>query len=256
MTSPDEKTPLYSEPSTLETQSSQQYRSLRGRLVHRRVPALLILVAVWFSFRAAFVYRHHYCPHKGLEEEETKLVPLEAHIMSKCPDAKDCLQQLVLPTMANVSDKINFTLSYIGSLDPKSDEVHCMHGPEECLGNIIQLCAADVYPDPKMYLGFTNCMTSDYKDIPQRDLVEECAMEYGIDFGKLNSCISDEGKGIDLLRASVERSRTLGVTKSCTIRLADEVRCIRDGGKWYDCEGGSEVKDLVADIESLYKKYN
>ena len=158
--------------------------------------------------------------------------------------------------MANVSDKVNFTLSYIGSLDPKSDEVHCMHGPGECLGNIIQLCAADVYPDPKMYLGFTNCMTSDYKDIPQRDLVEECAMEYGIDFGTLNNCISDEGKGLDLLRASVERSRTSGVTKSCTIRLANEVRCIRDGGEWYDCEGGSEVKDLVADIEALYKKYN
>ena len=41
-------------------------------------------------------------------------VQLEAHIMSKCPDARDCLQQLVVPTMEQVSDKVNFRLSYIG----------------------------------------------------------------------------------------------------------------------------------------------
>jgi hypothetical protein len=256
MSTVDEKSPLYSEAPALETQTQQDHPSLRRRLVHRRIPALLIFVGLWFIFRAAFIYKHHYCPHKGPEDLDVKLVPLEAHIMSKCPDAKDCLQKLVLPTMADVSDKVNFTLSYIGTLDPKSDEVHCMHGPEECLGNIIQLCAADVYPEPKMYLGFTNCMTSDYKDIPKRDLVEACALEYGIDFGKLNGCISEEGKGIDLLRHSVERSRALGVTKSCTIRLAGELRCIRDGGKWFDCEDGSEVKDLIADIQKLYKEYN
>jgi hypothetical protein len=44
-----------------------------------------------------------------------KLVPLEAHIMSKCPDARDCLQKLVLPTMQRVSEKVNFTLSFIGT---------------------------------------------------------------------------------------------------------------------------------------------
>jgi hypothetical protein len=44
-----------------------------------------------------------------------ELVPFEAHIMSKCPDAKDCLKEMVLPTMQRVFDKVNFTLSYIGT---------------------------------------------------------------------------------------------------------------------------------------------
>jgi hypothetical protein len=44
-----------------------------------------------------------------------KLVPLEAHIMSKCRDAKDCLHDLVLPVMEQVVDKVNFTLSFIGT---------------------------------------------------------------------------------------------------------------------------------------------
>lgn len=50
------------------------------------------------------------------ETKATKaLVPLEAHIMSKCPDAQECLQMLVLPTMQRVIDKVNFTLSFIGT---------------------------------------------------------------------------------------------------------------------------------------------
>lgn len=44
--------------------------------------------------------------------EQTK-IPLEAHIMSKCPDAQDCLQKLVLPAMEKISDKVDFTLSFI-----------------------------------------------------------------------------------------------------------------------------------------------
>lgn len=48
-------------------------------------------------------------------ESNHSLVPLEAHIMSKCPDAKDCLQDLVVPAMEQVVDKVNFTLSFIGT---------------------------------------------------------------------------------------------------------------------------------------------
>lgn len=40
-------------------------------------------------------------------------IPLEAHIMSKCPDAKSCLKELILPTMEQVSDKVDFQLSFI-----------------------------------------------------------------------------------------------------------------------------------------------
>lgn len=42
------------------------------------------------------------------------LVPLEAHIMSKCPDAKDCLRDLVVPAMENIVDMVDFNLSFIG----------------------------------------------------------------------------------------------------------------------------------------------
>jgi Gamma interferon inducible lysosomal thiol reductase (GILT) len=150
-----------------------------------------------------------------------------------------------------------------------------MHGPEECMGNIVELCAANIYPDPKIYLGFTMCLTRDYKDIPQHDLMADCALEHGMDLAKLDECAvrDDGGFGVGMLRDSVRRSTDVrpsplfsillrnmlisilqaGVTKSCTVRVNEEIYCIRDGGKWKDCPNGPGVNDLVIAIEKLYR---
>lgn len=108
--------------------------------------------------------------------------------------------------MQRVSEKVDFKLSYLGT-PTSNDGVDCKHGASECMGNIIELCAAQLYPDPKIYLGFTMCLTRDYQEIPAQALVEDCALEHGIDFEELNKCSSrDDGKGIEMLRDSVKRS--------------------------------------------------
>jgi len=48
-----------------------------------------------------------------MSDNATK-VPLEAHIMSKCPDARDCLRNFVVPAMEAIVDKVDFRLSFIG----------------------------------------------------------------------------------------------------------------------------------------------
>lgn len=48
-------------------------------------------------------------------QNNVSLVPLEAHIMSKCPDARDCLRDLVVPAMEKIADKVDFRLSFIGT---------------------------------------------------------------------------------------------------------------------------------------------
>ncbi|KIW97835.1 uncharacterized protein Z519_01419 [Cladophialophora bantiana CBS 173.52] len=252
----DEKLPAYESAARVVP---KQHDPRQRYLVRRLIPAILTILVICSLFRTAFVCHHHYHPHlwrtptPTVEDEaaESK-VPLEIHVMSKCPDARDCLRELIVPTMIQANEKVDFTMSFIGSVDPNSDAVSCKHGPGECLGNIILLCAAKVYPEVKLWLGFANCMITDYPNIPKRDLVQSCAMEHGLDFQQLNSCISEEGEGIDLLRASIERSQENNVTRSCTVRLAGKVRCIRDGGEWYDCPGGSSVDALVDDINNLY----
>ncbi|KAJ6784003.1 hypothetical protein PWT90_07780 [Aphanocladium album] len=181
-------------------------------------------------------------------------VPLEAHIISKCPDTRDALRQLLLPAMQQVYDKVDFKLSYIGSLIDGG--VKCKHGPSECLGNIIELCARELYPDPKISLGFVMCLTRDYQHIPERSLIEDCALEHAIDIKKLNDCATqDDGAyGLDLLRTSVQHSSDVNATISCTIRLDDQVYCIRDGGEWKNCSHGSSVNDLVLALACLAQR--
>jgi hypothetical protein len=135
------------------------------------------------------------------------------------------------------------------------DGVACKHGQSECLGNIIELCAAHLYPDPKIYLGFVMCLTRDYEEIPDHSLIEDCALEHSISMTKLNDCASkDDGAfGIGMLKSSFNRSSTAGISKSCTIRLNGQVRCVRDDGKWSDCEGGSTAEDLVRDVKAQSK---
>jgi hypothetical protein len=109
--------------------------------------------------------------------------------------------------MSDVSDKVDFRLSFIGTLT-NDDGVQCKHGQTECLGNILMLCAAAEYPDPKLYLGFSNCLINDYQEIPNKSLIEDCALEHGLDFDTLNQCMSkDTGAyGMGLLRDSVQHS--------------------------------------------------
>ncbi|MCJ1277554.1 hypothetical protein MMC21_005367 [Puttea exsequens] len=242
-------------------------RSRRSILIYLTAIFLIFLILSWASPRLfAPLYNDPNLrikiPQKALQPTDSailttptnaSLVPLEAHIMSKCPDAKTCLEELVVPAMEKVVDKVSFRLSYIGKID-SSDDVQCMHGAEECLGNMMGLCAQDLYPNnTKISLGFSTCLTMNYTRIPDRDLVEECSLEHGIPFEKLNACLSEEGKGLDLLEKSVLRSSGAGVKKSCTVRVAGEVWCIMDGGKWKECKEGHEVVDLVKAVESRYK---
>ena len=76
------------------------------------------------------------------------------------------------------------------------------------MGNIIELCAFELYPDPKISLGFTMCLTRDYENIPSEELVSDCALEHAIDVKALDDCaMRDNGAhGLDMLRKSVTRS--------------------------------------------------
>lgn len=163
-----------------------------------------------------------------------------------------------------------------------------MHGPGECIGDMLMLCAANLpFPPtddesllPQSYprtpiirsLGFANCLINDFQYIPDREFVYECAMEHGIDFDALNKCASQQDdnpkrggqdepllSGVALLRESALRSDGLGVRTSCTVRLDDSVWCVRDGGEWKDCapdSDGANPQALVDRVIQLWDERN
>lgn len=97
----------------------------------RRVLITLLILAIalpfgllgkYFGFSAISATHSARHPHYlslvnaqgNSKMNQTEIVPLEVHIMSKCPDARDCLRDLIVPTMERVSDKVDFKLSFIG----------------------------------------------------------------------------------------------------------------------------------------------
>jgi hypothetical protein len=60
------------------------------------------------------------------------------------------------------------------------------------------------------------CLTRDYKEIPQRSLIEDCALEHAIVFEDLNQCATrDDGSfGVGMLRESVRRSSNVSHSPS------------------------------------------
>lgn len=124
------------------------------------------------------------------------------------------------------------------------------------MGNILELCARKQNPDPKIYLGFTMCITREYERIPDRELIEGCALEHAVDFAALNDCATrDDGQyAMNMLRDSVQRTKAVGVTRSCTVRVDDKIYCIRDGGEWTHCPNGPGVHDLIINVEKLHRQ--
>ena len=87
-------------------------RTTSGKLHKRIMYTVSAVVLLFMGFCIAVIVSD------GFEDDYpanfTGRVPLEAHIMSKCPDARDCLHDMILPAMQNISHKVDFKLSYIG----------------------------------------------------------------------------------------------------------------------------------------------
>lgn len=107
--------------------------SRRDRIIGRLFRRTLIVLCLGFvlyvfvswpsinkgSFSSDSWLEHAFDENGDGDDEAGKLstknskVPLDVHIMSKCPDARDCLQQLIVPAMERIDDVVDFKLSFI-----------------------------------------------------------------------------------------------------------------------------------------------
>jgi len=88
-------------------------RTTSGKLHKRIMWSVTALLLLFMLFCLAVIAQDAY--DDDYDPTWTGRVPLEAHIMSKCPDARDCLHDMILPAMQNISHKVDFKLSYIGT---------------------------------------------------------------------------------------------------------------------------------------------
>jgi len=210
----------------------------------------------------------HLVPFRVQSQDELRTVtdvkvPVQLGVMSRCPDALLCESKFneVLP---KVIDKVDFSLVYIANIDDLEADfgVSCMHGPEECAGNVQQLCVHKYAPF-RNWWEFVTCQNYQGREyIGEPDLALKCANIADIDWESSGAgqCASLDGsgkgsEGVALLKESVLLIEGMGVKKSCTVVINGSAVCVHDG-TWKDCERGHHVNDFVEQIEEEYKRLN
>jgi len=187
-------------------------------------------------------------------------VPVTLGVMSRCPDALLC-ETLFDNVIPRVAEKINLSLVYVAAVNASDPDfgVTCMHGRNECAGNVQQLCVAKHTP-MRTWWEFVMCQNYHGRaHIGSWDVAMKCGRTARIDWEEsgVGQCVgSGTGdEGVQLLHDSIRVAESLDITTSCTVLINSEAVCIHDG-TWKRCENGHEVKDFVDQIEAAYWKLN
>ncbi|KII95217.1 hypothetical protein PLICRDRAFT_34060 [Plicaturopsis crispa FD-325 SS-3] len=221
--------------------------------------ALLLLPVALAAYTPPFVVQDgdaHFAPLDDVK------VPVVLGVMSKCPDALLC-ESVFEQVLKRVSDKVDISLTYVGKIDESEPEfgVTCLHGPDECAGNVQQLCAAKYAPD--QWWHFVQCQNYQGRaKVGTPEVALKCAQASGIDWetSPVGQCAGLDGagrgaEGIKLLQNSVKATAELGIQKSCTILINWKQVCIHDG-TWKECEEGHAATDFIRQINNEYDRIN
>lgn len=194
--------------------------------------------------------------------ENVTRVPVTLGVMSRCPDALLC-EATLDKTFQKTWDLISLDLTFIAKENTSDVDygVTCMHGVEECAGNIQELCAIRLSQDQQQWWTFVQCLNFEGRSkIGNVDLAQKCAGVAKIRWDDeeeevgMQTCINgDTGK--EFLIESLTQSQELGITTSCSIIITGKVRCIHDGD-WKSCETGHTPQEFEEFIRKEYNRLN
>ncbi|KAF9462638.1 hypothetical protein BDZ94DRAFT_1260902 [Collybia nuda] len=190
-------------------------------------------------------------------------VPVQLGVMSRCPDALLC-ENVFDRVLEKVSERVDLSLIYIAKINASEPYfgVQCLHGPQECAGNVQQLCVAEYEPAIKWWQ-FIQCQNFQGRTmIGDPGTAMKCAKASGFDWesSDVGHCAGKDGsgrsiEGINLLKQSIAMAEHLHVEKSCTVLINGRKVCIHDG-TWKQCEDGHTVNDFVRQINDEYERLN
>ncbi|GBE79628.1 predicted protein [Sparassis crispa] len=182
--------------------------------------------------------------------------------MSRCPDALLC-ESVFDHVLKKAADRIDLSLTFIGTINSTEPQygVTCKHGPDECAGNMQELCAMEHAP-MQQWWEFVQCQNFQGREkigLPETAL--QCANVAHIDWDNsgagacANITSGRDSEGVQLLQDSVRQTQKLGIEKSCTIVINGKQVCIHDS-TWKECEGGHTPDDFIRQINEEYDKLN
>jgi len=168
---------------------------------------------------------------------------IQAFIMSKCPDAQSCVEDIIYPALEKVNFKADLHFEVIASIE-KDGSIVCKHGDDECIGNEWILAVQKLY-GVKQTAIFTKTVLDSYGQIPSEDLFHQACTKAQVPYSRVQDEVRVHGRV--LLVESALKTKQSQVVYSCTIHINGREWCVVDGGKQKGCEGGYEkLAELIS----------
>ncbi|XP_047736937.1 gamma-interferon-inducible lysosomal thiol reductase-like [Hyalella azteca] len=135
--------------------------------------------------------------HVASSRADADPVSLQVFYESLCPDSIRFVEEQLAPVYASLSSILSVDITAYGfASDTAKPEggynFTCQHGPDECVGNLLLVCAKKYLPQEPEYIDFNICvMTAEYPP----SAGEQCAAELGVSFAEISACwTSQEGE--------------------------------------------------------------
>ena len=171
------------------------------------------------------------------------------------------LPSVALSPHASLADRQQTTRSYIQTAQPDaSGGFACKHGAPECAGNRQQLCAEAHIPASKSFgvflSSFLLCQWDGNVTIGDPHGTRACLKRAGVGAGtiaEVEACAKG-AEGARLMAESAAAVAAREIVNSCTVFIGGRRRCVRDGGAWRDCPGGSGDADFARSVCEAFKE--
>jgi len=205
-------------------------RALSNKLSSDAIITVIYLLTMkpiiaFFTTLFSTVFAAHLIPFRVQHPDELPTVPdikvsIQLGVMSRCPDALLC-ESTFNDVLSRVIDKVDISLVYIAKINSSEPDfgISCLHGPEECAGNVQQLCANKYAPSKKNWWEFVRCQNYQGREsIGEPDVALKCAHTAGIDWktSGVGQCTGLDGngkgsEGVALLKKSVLLSEKMNI---------------------------------------------
>ncbi|NXQ82875.1 GILT reductase, partial [Nyctibius grandis] len=140
-------------------------------------------------------------------------VELSLYYESLCPACREFLVQQLFPTWLLLpAEALNITLVPYGNAEERNVsgkwDFQCQHGPEECLGNMIETCLMDEAKDFGTYFPVIFCMESGSS--VTKNLEAQCLQVYApqLDAGRIAACVQGD-TGTALMHRNAQLTEAL-----------------------------------------------
>ncbi|XP_068724249.1 gamma-interferon-inducible lysosomal thiol reductase-like [Montipora capricornis] len=129
-------------------------------------------------------------------------VQIALYYESYCGGCKDFIGDQLYPTFQKIGQIMDVTLVPYGNAEEYRRGAEwtytCQHGPQECVGNLIETCAISILKNESVYLPFIHCFEGNVGSEDPLSVGQKCAQQQGIDFTAINKCQSGiEGNSLE-----------------------------------------------------------